>query len=156
MKRQRRCMITGTFTTVDELRQQSICNCGTSTVFCSGRETPVDEHNGHVNHLVQELHDKTSLYDHRDVHNVDERAIDQGICRCTQRVCNNLHSKRRPPYQCTATGESLWRTKGICICATTGMSTARSLARGETLKTATSRNINGLLHVRCCWILSRA
>ena len=35
------------------------CNCGTSTVFCSGRETPVEDHNnGHVNHLVQELHDK--------------------------------------------------------------------------------------------------
>ena len=41
---------------------------------------------------------------------VDElrHVIDQGNCCCTQRACNNLHSKRRPPYQCIATGESLW------------------------------------------------
>ena len=41
---------------------------------------------------------------------VDElrNVIDQGICCCTQRTCNNLHSKRRPPYQCTATGETRW------------------------------------------------
>ena len=41
------------------------------------------------------------------------------------RTCTT--NKSRPPYQCTTTGESLGdRTKGICICATTGMSTTWS------------------------------
>ena len=68
--------------------------------------------------------------------NVDELSqdIDHGICRCTQRACNdrsrvqrpatvgarlspprlnprnllNLHNRRRPPCQCTAAGESQW------------------------------------------------
>ena len=41
---------------------------------------------------------------------------------CTRKL-QDLHDPRRPPCQCTATGESLWETQGICICATTGMST---------------------------------
>ena len=45
---------------------------------------------------------------------------------CTRKL-QDLHDPRRPPCQCTATGESLWETKGICICATTGMTTSSTV-----------------------------
>ena len=41
---------------------------------------------------------------------------------CTRKL-QDLHDPRRPPCQCAATGESLWETKEICMCATTRMST---------------------------------
>ena len=114
----RRCVITGTFTTVDELQRvidhgyfvvaqnehattvqnQTSCNCGISTVShdcartCWTCTTDVD-------HLINVLQ------------------------------LENLYGNQ---------------TKGICICATTGMSTTWSVARGDTLKTATSWNVNDL------------
>ena len=42
----------------------------------------------------------TSLHGHRDIQKLSMKlrnVIDQGICCCTQRTCNNPHSKRRPP-----------------------------------------------------------
>ena len=71
----------------------------------------------------------TSLHDHRESTTVDglRHVIDHGICRCTQRACNNLHSKRQHLINVLQL-ENLFgkRTNGICIFATTGMSTTWS------------------------------
>ena len=59
---QRRCVSTGTSTTVDELHEQGHqppcqhSNCGNSTVFCTVVTPKLSARNGHEDNLVQELH----------------------------------------------------------------------------------------------------
>ena len=142
MKRQRRCMITGTFTTVNELRQQS------STLQLRNLHS-------FLQRACQPPGTRTARQKRRCVITGTSTTWMNTPSTTASVVAHNGCATT-----CTANDdhlinvlqlESLFgKTKGTCICATTGMSTTRSLACGETLKTATSRNINGLLHVRCC------
>ena len=109
-----------TFTTVDELRQQGhrppcqmCCNCGTFAVFVHSDTKHLSLYtNGYVNDLVQARAKSCNC------------GISTVFSQTATKYLLDLHKTRRPPYQCTATGESQEkRTIGIYICATTGVST---------------------------------
>ena len=71
------------------------CNCGTNAVFCTPNHTaPVIAHNGHAI-----TNPKTTSC------NGESSAVSSTPALENCRTCTK---RSRPPYQCTATGESLW------------------------------------------------